>query len=81
MPKIDVKTSTNMKPNTKCFLPSGSHVVLYCVEIVGRTPIRVARGAFHLGLVMKMMIMMRLMMMKIGLATARGAPPPWIEHC
>ena len=39
-----------------CFLPSGSHVVLYCVEIVGRTPIGVARGAFHLGLMMKIMI-------------------------
>ena len=39
-----------MKPNTMFFLPSGSHVVLYCVEIVGGTAIGVARGAFHLGL-------------------------------
>ena len=56
MPKTNVKTSTKIKSNIMCFLPSGSHVVLYCVEIVGRTAIGVARGAFHLGLMMIMMI-------------------------
>ena len=30
--------------------------MLYCVEIVGRTAIGVARGAFHLGLMMMIMI-------------------------
>ena len=39
--------------------------MLYCVEIVGRTAIGVARGAFHLGLMMKMMIMMRMIMMNL----------------
>ena len=69
MPKTNVKTSTKIKPNTMCFLPSGSHVVLYCVEIVGGTAIGVARGAFHLGLLMKMMIMMMLMMMNIRVSS------------
>ena len=45
--------------------------MLYCVEIVGRTPIRVARGAFHLKLMM-------IMMTNTWEARARGAPP-WID--
>ena len=54
--KAKPKTNAKTKPNTMCFLPSSSHVVLYCVEIVGRTAIGVARGAFHLGLMMMIMI-------------------------
>ena len=69
-PKTNVKTSTKMRPNSNCFLPSSSHVVLYCVEIVGRTPIRVARGAFHLKLMIIMMILMRLKMMNIKVPSA-----------